>query len=325
MRSTWHRGLLVLLLLSLAGCFQQAGESLQSTGSTAVPFTSDDLSSPTADLILPADSDEIATEMLDAESNGEATEEVPRMEIITATPLPALNQPTTATLPPITIIVQPTNGPDSAVSTEPAESASLENAEDADATPASFITPGLPLGPGLDMDTPTPAGGALPAITPSGSGLVTPTALSRASVSEECTYTVARGDTVYRIALSHNTTVAAMREVNPDLVGENPVIQPGQVLILPECDEDDDEPAAEETEPVETATEIPSVIEPAMPGTATTAAAPGQQETYVVQRGDTLFTIAQRFGTTVAALVAANNLQDPNRLSLGQELIIPQR
>ncbi|MBZ0301255.1 MAG: LysM peptidoglycan-binding domain-containing protein, partial [Anaerolineae bacterium] len=34
---------------------------------------------------------------------------------------------------------------------------------------------------------------------------------------------------------------------------------------------------------------------------------------------------AQRYGTTVSALVQANNLSDPNRLSIGQELKIPQQ
>jgi LysM repeat protein len=50
---------------------------------------------------------------------------------------------------------------------------------------------------------------------------------------------------------------------------------------------------------------------------------PGQKE-YVVQQGDTLFAIAQRNGTSVDALVAANNLRSRDAtLSIGQKLIIP--
>lgn len=46
-------------------------------------------------------------------------------------------------------------------------------------------------------------------------------------------------------------------------------------------------------------------------------------QTYTVQPGDTLALIAQRFGTTVAALQAANGIEDPNTINVGQVLIIP--
>ncbi len=39
--------------------------------------------------------------------------------------------------------------------------------------------------------------------------------------------------------------------------------------------------------------------------------------------GDTLALIAERFGTTVAALQAANDIDDPNTLTIGQVLVIP--
>jgi murein DD-endopeptidase MepM/ murein hydrolase activator NlpD len=45
--------------------------------------------------------------------------------------------------------------------------------------------------------------------------------------------------------------------------------------------------------------------------------------TYVVQPGDTLFDIAQRVGSTVEALVALNDLSDPDSLEVGQELRLP--
>jgi LysM repeat protein len=50
---------------------------------------------------------------------------------------------------------------------------------------------------------------------------------------------------------------------------------------------------------------------------------PPQQRTYVVQQGDTLGSIAQRFGTTVSALQAANGIEDPNEIIIGQVLVIP--
>ncbi len=45
--------------------------------------------------------------------------------------------------------------------------------------------------------------------------------------------------------------------------------------------------------------------------------------THVVQRGDTLSSIALRYGTTVAALMAANRLENPNFIYVGQRLVIP--
>lgn len=44
---------------------------------------------------------------------------------------------------------------------------------------------------------------------------------------------------------------------------------------------------------------------------------------YTVQPGDSLYKIAQRYGTTVTAIANANNLADPNLIFVGQQLIIP--
>lgn len=44
---------------------------------------------------------------------------------------------------------------------------------------------------------------------------------------------------------------------------------------------------------------------------------------YTVQAGDTLWSIAQRFGTTVDEIVALNNITNPNLIFPGQVLVIP--
>ena len=49
---------------------------------------------------------------------------------------------------------------------------------------------------------------------------------------------------------------------------------------------------------------------------------PGAQTLYVVRAGDTLFSIARRFGVTVQAIMVANNLTSYN-IRVGQQLYIP--
>jgi LysM repeat protein len=44
---------------------------------------------------------------------------------------------------------------------------------------------------------------------------------------------------------------------------------------------------------------------------------------YIVQPGDTLSALAEAFGTTVAEIMAANGLTDPDALQVGQPLLIP--
>lgn len=53
-------------------------------------------------------------------------------------------------------------------------------------------------------------------------------------------------------------------------------------------------------------------------------AAYGLYSTYEVEPGDTLAGIAQRFGTTVAALMSANHLYNPNFLYAEMRLVIPR-
>jgi len=44
---------------------------------------------------------------------------------------------------------------------------------------------------------------------------------------------------------------------------------------------------------------------------------------YIIQPGDSMSLIASRFGVTLAELMAANNLSDPNNISAGAKIIIP--
>ncbi len=62
---------------------------------------------------------------------------------------------------------------------------------------------------------------------------------------------------------------------------------------------------------------------PAYPAVAQGPTPTPEPPIYVVQPGDTLYTIAQRFETTVEAIVAANDIADPSLIRVGQKLIIP--
>ena len=46
---------------------------------------------------------------------------------------------------------------------------------------------------------------------------------------------------------------------------------------------------------------------------------------YTIRPGDTFFSLARRFNTTVAAIISANPGVDPNRLQIGQRICIPMQ
>ena len=102
------------------------------------------------------------------------------------------------------------------------------------------------------------------------------------------TVTVQRGQTLTEIAAELHTTVAALMTAN-QLQNPNRILA-GQRLEVPS-------PTAES-------------------GNAST--------TVVVQRGQTLFAIAARFGVSVSALAAANGITSPNRVLAGSRLVVPQ-
>ena len=93
-------------------------------------------------------------------------------------------------------------------------------------------------------------------------------------------------------------------------------------------------PTAPSTEPASpAATPVPSLkSSPSTAPTPTprpsprTTAPPAPAPTrlvHVVRSGETLLVIAARYGVTVAAIQAANGIEDPNHIVTGQELVIP--
>jgi LysM repeat protein len=69
----------------------------------------------------------------------------------------------------------------------------------------------------------------------------------------------------------------------------------------------------------------PSASRPAASGSArpSVVAAP-TPVVYVIKKGDTLSKVANKFSVTLEDLLAANpDIKNPNKISLGQEIVIP--
>ena len=67
-----------------------------------------------------------------------------------------------------------------------------------------------------------------------------------------------------------------------------------------------------------TATNAPTAAVPTVEATT-----PATEEVYVVQPGDTLLAIANRYGITIDDILRANNLTNPDFVFAGQRLVIP--
>lgn len=98
---------------------------------------------------------------------------------------------------------------------------------------------------------------------------------------EENVYIVQKGDTLYSVAMANNTTVDELKRINNLTTN---ILSTGQLL------------------------KIPSALLP--------------ESTYIVKKGDSLYSIANKYNTTVDELKRINNLTS-NILSIGQVLKLP--
>ncbi len=107
-------------------------------------------------------------------------------------------------------------------------------------------------------------------------------------------HVVQRGETLYSIARRYGTTASSLAAIN-GLSNAN-LIYVGQRLRISGS--------------------------AASSGGGSAPAAPATGAVHVVQRGETLASIARRYGTSVSALVAANGLRNANLIYVGQRLRI---
>jgi LysM repeat protein len=120
-------------------------------------------------------------------------------------------------------------------------------------------------------------------------------ATAATSTDPTISYTVQPGDTLSALAQTYNTTVAAIMALNPQ-ISDSSLIYSGQVILIPEN----------------------SATTPVIPVTGSGTIS------YTVQAGDNLSTLAQDYGTTVAAIVALNpQITNPRLIYSGEVILIP--
>jgi LysM repeat protein len=138
--------------------------------------------------------------------------------------------------------------------------------------------------------------------------LVAPVAASGSH--QTVTYVVKPGDSLSTIARQFCTTWQQIYHINQAVIGPNPnVLRPGTVLQVPNrC-----------------GGQPPTPVPPGgcNLGPISHAMGPLNGNTYTVVAGDTLYSIAKRFCTTVNYLATTNGIRHPSLIFVGQRLVVP--
>jgi LysM repeat protein len=227
----------------------------------------------------------------------------------------------TSTLPP-TNTMAPTTAPTSVQATStPTPPPTFTPTSPATAVPATATATATNTPTSPPTFTPTNTSAAptftatatLPTLTPSPT-TAAPSTPGGPIVSEfpnSIVHVVQPGDTVGRLATLYGSTIAAIIEANG--LNQFAFIRVDQRLVIPV------RLAAPATT---TPTNTPAVV---IVVTATPGALPpaSTENVYVVQAGDTMFRIANRYNTTVAALAQLNGIVNPNIIRVGQRLLVP--
>jgi len=114
-------------------------------------------------------------------------------------------------------------------------------------------------------------------------------------------YQVQKGDTLYSISRKYQITVAELRTANN--LKDNDVLKTGQKLVIPSAD-------------IGTAAALSSTSKKNEVKTVGTT----ETSVYVVQKGDTFYSLAKKNGMTVPELLSLNGLDNNAVLKTGQKL-----
>jgi len=124
----------------------------------------------------------------------------------------------------------------------------------------------------------------------------------------QTSYVIQSGDTLSSIARRFGVSVSAITTAN-NIVNPN-LIFAGQTLVIPGA-----EPSGGTGGPTNS---------PPAPAPPPSTGPPTSATTYVIKPGETLSRIAIAHGVSVAALVQANSISNPNLIYSGQVLTIPE-
>ncbi|MDQ1544525.1 MAG: hypothetical protein QOK08_2163 [Actinomycetota bacterium] len=169
----------------------------------------------------------------------------------------------------------------------------------------SLIFPGQVLKLTKAVAAPTPAP-SKPATTPTSSAPSTTTT----TTSTPASYTVKSGDTVSAIAARYHLSTASLLTLNG--LTSKSLIFPGQVLKLTG------------TAVASTPAPAPTTPVAAPPATSAPTTSTSTSSTkYTIKSGDTLTSIAKKYGVTVTAILQANGLSSSSIIYAGRTLVIP--
>ncbi len=97
-------------------------------------------------------------------------------------------------------------------------------------------------------------------------------------------YQVAPNDTLASIATKFNTTIDEIRKLNG--MALNTMLMPGNYIVIPKIEN-------------------------------------GLYQTYIVEKGDNLYSIAMKYNTTVRNILLINGLNENDYIYPGQEILVP--
>ena len=163
---------------------------------------------------------------------------------------------------------------------------------------------------GLGFDPNAPASG--PALySPTRPGTAAASALQPAPIEQmtpATTVTVERGDSLWTIAHKNKISIADLRAANHLKAGA--VLQIGQKLIVP-------------SKAVSAGAASAAPVDLAAPRAEQAVASRTGSVKHVVKPGETLGSIARKYGVRAGDIAVANNISNPAMIRVGRELIIP--